>query len=270
LTDEPRDPEQVDEPNPASVRSTDAGDAGTVNVEEPDRIISQEDPSATERTSRDVLYEAIGLQLVGAGVLMPAREFVDEVRAAAGTRVSPRQIAAIVTQMSQSGSEVTPATVAELAQSATGDRSQRQQRNADEWRELGAALTLRGLDGSTNGQRAFVGGARRIAGKGATDALILRIALALSELGAALDMETVGKLGKRLVASAPDIPEDSFTGIVGSELRTLIRTERTAAITTRKTRSSSGARRKPSTYLHNPGARKLRPGRRKSRKRGMT
>ena len=223
------------------------------------------------RTSRDVLYESISMQLVGAGVFTPARDFVDVVRQAAGTRVSPRDIAAIVSQIALSGSEVSAEAVAEIAASSSGGRSQRQQRNADQWRALGAALALRELDGSTDGQRAFVGEARRIAGRNATDGLVLQIALALADIGATFDAETVGKLGKRLAASAPDINPESMKDIVHSELRSLHRAERADAISKRKTRSSSGARRNPasssnaSSYLSNPGARKLRPGRKNIR-----
>lgn len=221
--------------------------------------------SEPERTSRDVLFESIGLQLVGAGVLTPVRDFVAEVRASAGTRISPRDIAAIVTQVGLSGAEVSAAAVAEIASSSTGGRSQRQQRNSDQWRALGAALTLRDLDGSAEGQRAFIGEARRVVGKDGSDALVLQIALALADIGATFDAETVGKLGKRLALSAPDIHPDSMKDIVHAELRSLHRAERSEAISKRKNRSSSGERRASSNYLSNPGARKLRPGRRNIR-----
>lgn len=260
-------PEPVDASAASAFEPDSIVDATATPASPADAPIADVEPLEPERTSRDVLYESIGLQLVGAGVMTPARDFIDQVRQAAGTRVAPRDIAAIVTQIGLSGAEVTADAVAEIAAASTGGRSQRQGRNADQWRALGAALALRDLDGSTDGQRAFVGEARRVAGRAATDALVLQIALALADIGATFDAETVGKLGKRLAASAPDISPDSMKDIVHSELRALHRAERTEAISKRKNRSSSGARRgpssgaNPSSYLSNPGARKLRPGR---------
>jgi hypothetical protein len=250
--------------NPEPMLPVDSGTPEQV-APETESSAGVDSPVEPERTSRDVLYEAIGVELVSAGVFTPAREFVDQVRKAVGTRVSPRDVSAIVTQIALSGAEVSADAVANIARSSTGGRSQRQQRNADQWRALGAALTLREMDGSPEGQRTFIGEARRVAGKHATDGLVLQIALALADIGAQFDAETVGKLGKRLALSAPDIPPESMNDIVHSELRTLNRVERAEAISKRKNRSSSGARRTPSGYPHNPGARKLRPGRRNIR-----
>lgn len=216
------------------------------------------------RTSRDVLYEQIGIALMNAGIISPAGRFIADVREAAGFRVSPREVVIAVEQMAGARETVNVETVAGMVATLRGGRSTRQQRHADAWRTLGAQLALRGLDGSPEGQRAFIGIAHAIAGRQATDVLLLQIALTLAEQGQRLDAETVGKVGKRLAASAADIDPDQMPGLVERELRGLLRETRipTRAAKKPKRPVKTGAW----SQAHNPGARKWRPGGRRRRK----
>lgn len=214
-------------------------------------------------TSRDVLFETIGIELINAGVFVPVSEFVDQVRQAAGSRVAPRQIAAAVKQLARAEHAITAESVVEIISATSGDRSTRQQRNPDDWRSLGATLALQGQDGSPEGQRAFVGVARAIAGPSANDTLLLRVALALAETGQVLDADLVGKIAKRLSRSAADLSPDDYPALVRTELRAVRRARRER--TARSRRSSVGSRRQASGQS-NPdkqGPRKLRPGNRR-------
>ena len=227
---------------------------------EADQTEESVDASDSGRTSRDVLYEQIGVALMNAGVVSPAAEFVANVRSAAGFRVSPREVVVAVEQMAAAREPISVESVAQMVTTLRGDRSTRQQRHADAWRTLGAQLAIRDQDGSPEGQRAFIGIAHAIAGRRATDALLLQIALTLAEQGQRLDAETVGKVGKRLASSAADIAPDQLPGLVERELRSLTRAER----------KPKGPKRPVATgtwsQAHNPGARKWRPGGRRRRK----
>ncbi|HEX5164051.1 MAG TPA: hypothetical protein VFV93_01545 [Thermomicrobiales bacterium] len=226
--------------------------------------IAQLETAADEapRTSRDVLYEQIGLRLMNAGVVSPAATFITDVRAAAGFRVSPREVVVAVEQIAGANEPITVEAVAGLVETMRGGRSARQQRHADAWRTLGAQLALRGMDGTPEGQRAFIGIAHAVAGRNATDALLLQIALTLAEQGQKLDAETVGKVGKRLAASAADIQPEQLPGLVEREVRGLLRDARSPK--TKKSRPQ--VRTGPMSQAHNPGARKWRPGGRRRRK----
>jgi hypothetical protein len=212
------------------------------------------------RSSRDVLYEQIGLRLMNAGVVSPAATFITDVRAAAGFRVSPREVVVAVEQIAGANEPVTVEAVASLVETLRGGRSSRQQRHADAWRTLGAQLALRGMDGTPEGQREFIGIAHAIAGRNATDALLLQVALTLAEQGQRLDAETVGKVGKRLAASAADVQPEQLHGLVEREVRGLLRDARSPKKTRRTVRTG------PMSQVHNPGARKWRPGGRRRRK----
>lgn len=212
------------------------------------------------RTSRDVLYEQIGIVLMKAGVVSPAVQFIADVRAAAGFRVSPREVVAAVEQMAGMRQAVTVEMVAAMVATLRGERSARQQRHADAWRRLGAQLAMRGQDGSPEGQRAFIGSARALAGPGAADGLLLRIALSLAGQGQRLDPETVGKVGKRLAASAADIDPDHVASLIERELRSLARDTRAPKKPKRPVATGTWSQ------AHNPGARKWRPGGRRRRK----
>jgi hypothetical protein len=213
---------------------------------------------ASARTSRDVLYEQIGIALMNAGVVSPAAQFITDVRAKAGFRVSPREVVVAAEQMASAKEPVTVDAVAELVTTLRGDRSARQQRHADSWRTLGAQLALQGKDGTPEGQRAFIGTSHAIAGRRATDALLLQIALTLAEQGQRLDPDTVGKIGKRLAASAADIQADQLPGLVERELRGLIRDQRREG--SGKPKQKKPVRTGSLSQIHNPGARKWRPG----------
>lgn len=207
-----------------------------------------------ERTSRDVMYEQIGVVLVNNGVFSPAAEFIAHVRKEAGFRVSPREVVVAVEQIAGANQPVNVSSVATMVATLRGGRSARQQRHADEWRTLGAQLALRNLDGSPEGQRAFIGIAHAIAGKRATDALLLQIALTLAEQNKPLDPETVGRIGKRLAISAADIYPEQLPELVEREIRSLTRDARNPKKTKQPVRTGAYSQ------AHNPGARKWRPG----------
>lgn len=232
---------------------------------------SEQDVATVEepnRTSRDALYEQIGVALMNAGVVSPAARFISDVRGAAGFRVSPREVVVAVEQIAGVRQPVSVDSVAAMVETLRGDRSTRQQRHADAWRTLGAQLALRDLDGSPEGQRAFIGSAHAVEGSRATDGLLLQIALTLADSGRRLDAETVGKIGKRLAASAGDIEPDQLSGLVERELRGLQRESRAPG--SAPTRGPKKPKRPVTTgawsQAHNPGARKWRPGGRRRRK----
>jgi hypothetical protein len=233
-------------------------------AEQPDQpnVSEPPDPARVEpaRTSRDVLYEQIGLRLMNAGVVSPAATFITDVRAVAGFRASPREIVVAVEQIAGANEPITVEAVAGLVDTMRGGRSTRQQRHSDAWRTLGAQLALRGMDGTPEGQRSFIGIAHAIAGRSATDALLLQIALTLADQGQRLEAETVGKVGKRLAASAADIQPEQLPGLVEREVRGLLRDARAPKKVKRQVRTG------PMSQAHNPGARKWRPGGRRRRK----
>lgn len=258
MTDE-RPDERTEIDAEPSEETLPVGDRAEQSFEQP-----APDSDEPTRTSRDVLYEQIGITLMNAGVVSPAAQFMADVRAAAGFRVSPREAVVAVEQMASAREPISVETVAEMVGTLRGDRSTRQQRHAAAWRTLGAQLTLRDLDGSPEGQRAFIGIAHAIAGRRATDALLLQIALTIAEQGQRLDAETVGKVGKRLAASAPDIVAEQLPALVEREVRTLARESRVPARPPKKPKRpvTTGAW----SQAHNPGARKWRPGGRRRRK----
>lgn len=229
----------------------------------------EHDPESTgrepERTSRDALYEQLSVDLLNAGLVMPASEFVTEVRALAGFRAAPRQIASVVQELARSAQPVNADAVARIVSDLRGYSSSRQRRHAEQWRALGSALALRGLDGSPAGQRLFIGRARSIAGQQVSDGLLLSIALAVAEIGRALEASTVGELGKRLGRSAEGLALDEIAALTQAELRDLGR-ERAAAGRP-KSRSSSAQRRPRIKPPPGPnfGTRKWRPGGRRRR-----
>ena len=230
--------------------------------EQPEQTLVSAEPGATmpRRTSRDVLYGSIGVRLLNAGVRVPAAEFVTQIRNAAGYRVSPRQIATAIAELERAGQPVDADAVTQLVQGFRGVAAERQRRHADAWRALGAALALRDLDGSPNGQRAFIGAARHVAGHAATDLLLLTVALAIAASGRALDAELVGHVSKRLAASAPDLTTDAIATRALVEARAIERLERRARPTQR---SSSAARRAPASPQRPPGAPERKPGKRR-------
>lgn len=271
-TEHPHDDERDTAPADDSITEPAAAELAPLSADEAeaagqdDALAEEAMPAEPRRTSRDVLYESIGIQLVNAGVLTPAAEFVSEVRETAGYRVAPREVAAIVERLNAGNADITAGEVARIAAASRGGRSQRQQRHADEWREFGAALAIRGMDASPEAQRAFIGRARHHAGNQATDQFVLQVALALAEARRKLEPDTVGKVARRLARSAADLTPDQISELALRELRAVDRQERAGQASRPKTRSSSGERRRQSSgWGGNPGARKLRPGRRNVR-----
>lgn len=221
----------------------------TTPPEEAD-VAESDQSQPAQSASREAILERISISLLNAGIVMPAAEFVAAVRAAAGYRVNPREIDVAIAHLQSAGMDIDAAAVAELAGATRGDRSQRQQRNSDEWRALGATMSLKGLDGSPAGQRALIGAARGVAGPRATDILLLRVALALGSLNAPFDAATIGGIANRLARSAPDLTPDDISALVRRELGAMRRALRPRA----KRQSSVGSRR--------TGSHKTRPGRR--------
>jgi len=233
--------------------------------QEPEQTAPAEQNGGTEtpRTSRDVLYEQIGITLVNAGVVAPAAQFIADVRDVAGFRVSPREVVVAVEQMAAANEPISVESVAAMVVTLRGDRSSRQQRHADAWRTLGAQLAIQGQDGTPEGQRAFIGTAHAIAGRRATDALLLQIALTLADQGQRLDASTIGKIGKRLAASAADIAPEHLGSLVERELRSIMREQRSERA---GKKPKQPVRTGPWSQAHNPGARKWRPGGRRRHK----
>lgn len=160
--------------------------------------------------ARRALEEQIALLIVDAGLLVPVSEFIQQVRAAAGFRVPPRVIATAAEQLVAGRKPLSAEAVAEIAQAGQGTRSERQQRNADEWRALGAMLQVRGIDGSPEGQRDFIARARRFAGPRGSDPLLLRTALAVGTMRQALTPELVGQVALALSRIWQDLSPEGF------------------------------------------------------------
>ncbi|HCG28616.1 MAG TPA: hypothetical protein DEU95_02450 [Chloroflexi bacterium] len=226
-------------------------------TQQPDEPAAEEQhpTPAAPSASREVILESISIDLLNAGIVMPAAEFVASVRLAAGYRVNPREIAVALSHLRQAGREIDPEQVAGLLIATRGERSQRQQRHSDDWRALGATMSLKGQDGSPEGQRALIGAARTVAGPRATDTLLLQVALALGTLNAPFDAATIGGVAKRLAHSAPDLRPEDMPALVRRELGALRRGQRPRSAR----QSSVGGRRQGG----NPGARKLKPGQRR-------
>lgn len=214
--------------------------------------------------ARDELYQSIAIRLLNAGIVTPAADFVAEVRREAGFRASPRQIRAALDGLVDAEEEVSVEAVTGLVSAARGNRSQRQRRRAPEWQALGTALALQGQDGSPVGQRDFIGTARQIAGPHATDALLLKVSLALAGEGFDLDIRTVARIAKRLARSAEDLSDDQLTSQI---LREFSKQQRDRASRPRQ-RSSVGARREQMHHparFNKPGKRRWKPGGRRRR-----
>jgi hypothetical protein len=207
------------------------------------------------------------MALVQAGVFVPAAQFVDDVRQAAGFRASPRQIGAALEEMTRAGQPVTADAVADVVSGSRGELAERQHRHAVDWRALGAALAVRGMDGSPQGQRAFIGAARRTAGPHANDALLLSVALAIAGERSTLDPELVGKVARRIAKSAGDLTPDDIAALAMTELRNVIRSQRRVAAS-RRSATSAARRVNPRSgevQTRKPGKRAWAPGGRRRR-----
>ncbi|MDI3341263.1 MAG: hypothetical protein QJR03_12110 [Sphaerobacter sp.] len=141
------------------------------------------------------------------GTATTSRAFLDAVRRAAGWRVSPREVAAALAAIESAGQEPTPERVARIAAATRGERSQRQRRHPDLWRRLGAQLALHGQPSDPEAQRAFIGRVRAIAGI-RSDALALRVALAVADHGGPLDARSVGEITRWLLRRVGEVPAD--------------------------------------------------------------
>jgi hypothetical protein len=135
-------------------------------------------------------------------------EFVREVRRAAGWRVAPRHIDAAVQALNEIGEAPTAERVAEIATELHGGRSQRQRRNADLWRLLGAQLTARGKPGDPDAQQAFIGRARAECQVAVSDAMLLTIATSLANANHPLTPVMTGQVAD-LLASRFDISDET-------------------------------------------------------------
>lgn len=208
--------------------------------------------------SRDSLYDSIAVKLVNSGITVPVSEFVQQVRAKAGFRASPRQVSAAIEGLDATGKPIDVDGVADIVKASRGNRSQRQRRNAEDWQALGATLTIQGQDGSPEGQREFIGIARQVAGPHATDALLLQVSRILGDQKTRLEPQSVGLVAKRLAKSAPDLSPDQLSEQVLREFRSQ-RDQRRS----RQNRRSTDARRwypEGEQPTNKPGKRRWKPG----------
>jgi hypothetical protein len=183
------------------------------------------------------------------------------VRDAAGIRISPREILTAVSQMEATGKSISAVSVASVIAGTRGTRSQRQQRHAGEWRALGALLTLRGLDGSPEGQLAFVGEVRHAAGKRPSDHMLLRVANSAAELDIALNTTVIGKVARRLASTAGALDRDALRVAVQHEVRMLRRESTRGTGRIRGPRPAGSASTTAMTRRWRPGGRKNRTAR---------
>jgi hypothetical protein len=139
------------------------------------------------------------------------REFLQAVRRTAGFRASPRQIAPVLTALRTRGLPITPEIVARIVTEVErGERSSRQRRNSELWRQLGAYLALEDKPAHPEAQRALIGRVRRILGERHSDRVLLEVAVALGAAGYPLEARTIAdavrwlesRLGPNLTAEA--------------------------------------------------------------------
>ena len=120
------------------------------------------------------------------------REFLQAVRRLAGFRVAPRQIAPVLAALESRGQPTTPEHVARIVTAiGQGERSTRQRRNADLWRQLGAYLAMEGKPAHPEAQRALIGRVRRILGERQPDRVLLAVAVALGAAGYPIEARTI-------------------------------------------------------------------------------
>jgi hypothetical protein len=117
------------------------------------------------------------------------RALLKSVRSAAGWRVSPRHLDVALQALIEVGEDFTVERIAEIVSALRGDRSQRQRRNPDLWRLLGAQLAVRGKYGGPDAQQKFIGRAKALAGDGINDSDLLLVATALGSANHALTPE---------------------------------------------------------------------------------
>lgn len=107
------------------------------------------------------------------------RDLLTRVRKAAGWRVNPRQLDVTLQALEEAGQERSVERVAEIVDAIRGERSQRQRRNADLWRLLGAQLAVRGKYSGPDAQQRFIGRAKALSSDGVADSDLLLVATAL-------------------------------------------------------------------------------------------
>lgn len=139
------------------------------------------------------------------------REFLQAVRRAAGFRVAPRQVAPVLAALESRDQPITPENVARIVTLIEqGERSARQRRNAELWRQLGAYLALEEKPAHPEAQRALIGRVRRILGERQPDRVLLEVAVALGAAGYPIEARTIAdtirwlesRLGPTLTAEA--------------------------------------------------------------------
>jgi hypothetical protein len=117
------------------------------------------------------------------------RALLKSVRSAAGWRVSPRHLDVALQALIEVGEEFDVERITGIVNALHGDRSQRQRRNPDLWRLLGAQLAVRGKYGGPDAQQRFIGRAKALAGDGINDTDLLLVATALGSANHALTSE---------------------------------------------------------------------------------
>jgi hypothetical protein len=145
-------------------------------------------------------------------------DFLRQVRQAAGWRVAPRHLEAARQALAEIGEEPTPERVAELATEFHGARSQRQRRNPDLWRLLGAQLTARGKPGDPDAQQAFIGRARAECRGPVNDALLLTVATSLANANHALTPVMTGQVTDWLIERFDLDEAEDVEGVIEANL----------------------------------------------------
>ncbi len=180
---------------------------------------------------------------------------VQEVREVAGKRISPRQIEIVGQALEDAGFEVSAESVSEVIELTDGDLSKRQRRNSQMWRRLGADLAIRGQDGTPEGQRLFLGQARRASGPKPSDQLLLALSLALAiSSDDLLNPNFAGSIARQH-AHHTEIPSDQ-------ELLKIV----AAAREQRQQKYQDRRKRERYQRQFNPGRRRWRPGGNRARR----
>ena len=127
------------------------------------------------------------------------RELLRTVRNAAGWRVSPRHLDAALQALDAAGEPANVERIVTVVNAFHGERSQRQRRNTDLWRLLGAQLAVRGKHSGPDSQQSFIGRAKALAQEDTSDLDLLIVATALGNANHPLTPEMTADAASWLI-----------------------------------------------------------------------
>lgn len=140
------------------------------------------------------------------------RALLTAVRKQAGWRVAPRHLDVALQALGETGEEYTVPRIAEVVNAFQGERSQRQRKNADLWRLLGAQLAVRGKFSGPDAQQKFIGRAKALAAEGISDGDLLIVATALGSANHPLTPDITAEVTTWLIEQLGDDFDENALG----------------------------------------------------------